>query len=353
MNVGPFVCAVMAAAWLTNCSDRRRGPQESSATRDGAANAGAPASDAGSLPSFIPASCAPQPNCDNGFCRIAAGSFMMGSPPDEAYRGRNNEDLVKVTLTHSFLLQQTEVTQGQWKSMGFPNRAGTKPDEGAGNDCLDDSCPAAVLGWCEAALFANQLSRMEGRRECMILTNPRGTVGVDYVCDGAEPLDSSYYECDGYRLPTSGEWEYATRAGTTTPFFSGPWEAPIDRCYDLPHLSRVAWYCANAGRSTHAVCTREPNPWGLYDLLGNASEAVADPGASGYGPDDVVDPPLAVEREIGMRALHPRLFRGANWYSDPYVLRVAAQARQQSVSDAKSRDPGEGFRLARTLITPE
>lgn len=343
MNFGvAFVATVIVAG--CSCSKSSEHPASVPDAAEGVSDASVEA-DAASEPSFSAVSCGAHSNCENGFCLIPAGSFMMGSPPDEYGRGRYNEDLTKVTLTHSFWLQQTEVTQGQWESMGFPNMAGTKPDPSVGNDCVADDCPAAVLGWCEAVLFANQLSRMEGRQECMTLINPRGTVGVDFVCDGAEPQDSSYYDCDGYRLPTGGEWEYATRAGTTTAFFSGPWETPSDLCFDLPHLSRVAWYCANAGELTHPVCTREANPWGLYDLLGNAAEAVADPGAHGYGPGDVVDPPLAVERS-GLE--EARAYRGAAWFGWPSLLRSAASFQQRKISEPRERLAGEGFRLART-----
>ncbi|RYZ68243.1 MAG: formylglycine-generating enzyme family protein [Proteobacteria bacterium] len=350
------VARLMLGHLLLGCSSKSAPSGENGAPTDTTvpdASKGDSGPEAVRGPSFAPAMCTANLNCDDGFCLIPAGSFVMGSPPDEFGRGRNNEDQVKVTFTHSFLLQQTEVTQAQWTSMGFPNRAGTKPDDTAGSDCLDGDCPAAVLGWCEAVHFANQLSRLEGRQECVTLVEPRGTVGVDFVCDGAEPRGSSYYDCDGYRLPTSGEWEYATRAGTATAFFSGPWENPSSLCFDLPHLSRVAWYCANAGMTTHPVCTREANPWGLYDLLGNASEAVADQGASGYGPNDVTDPPPALERDPGMQAANPRLYRGANWYSFPDTLRSAAQFHQQRIADPRARGAGEGFRLARTVTNQQ
>src|SRR5208283_6063359 len=65
------------------------------------------------------------------------------------------------------------------------------------------------------------------------------------------------------RLPTDAEWEFACRAGTTTTYYSGDTEAD---------LGRAAWYYANSGNKTHPVGQKEPNAFGLYDMLGNVWE---------------------------------------------------------------------------------
>ena len=88
--------------------------------------------------------------------------------------------------------------------------------------------------------------------------------------------------CTGYRLPIEAEWEYATRAGTTSPEF--PWSCGgSSTC-----LPAVAWYRANADSSVHPVGLKAPNDFGLYDVHGNAAEWVWD-GAATYPAGPVVD----------------------------------------------------------------
>ena len=66
-----------------------------------------------------------------------------------------------------------------------------------------------------------------------------------------------------FDLPTIEEWEYACRAGTGTTYYNGD---------DAANLGDIAWYSGNADGETHPVGMKTPNNWGLYDMLGNASE---------------------------------------------------------------------------------
>ena len=94
-------------------------------------------------------------------------------------------------------------------------------------------------------------------------------VGAGKECTGVTLQDGSGntvttpYECQGYRLPTEAEWEYAARAGTTTAFYNGDITVPSG---SDPNANEIAWYSPNSGGTTHAVKGKLPNAWGLYDM---------------------------------------------------------------------------------------
>jgi hypothetical protein len=124
------------------------------------------------------------PGCDGGTCEpgewatICAGTFLMGAPPDEVGR-HPNEMLHEVTLTHSFSIETTEVTQDEFEAL-----MGINPSRftGCGGDC-----PAEMLSWHQAAAYCNALSDVEGLDRC-------------YRC--AENNDSMEWVCP--TCPTKG-----------------------------------------------------------------------------------------------------------------------------------------------------
>ncbi|MBU6163107.1 MAG: SUMF1/EgtB/PvdO family nonheme iron enzyme, partial [Myxococcales bacterium] len=149
----------------------------------------------------------------DGFVRIDPGTFTMGSPTGEL--GRDElETQHTVRLTRRFLMQTTEVTQGQWTSLSgginpscFQSTSGTECSTSNSND----SGPVEQVDWYSAVAFANALSVREGLSACYTLTGCSDAAngwkdGAHSGCTGATFAGLS---CTGYRLPTESEWEYA------------------------------------------------------------------------------------------------------------------------------------------------
>ncbi len=282
-------------------------------------------------------------DCHDGWCRIPAGCFVMGSPPGEYGRGKYSETQVQVTLTHPFLMQQHEMTQAEWTALGYDNPSTAKPYL---VDCQQPDCPVGNVNYFEALDFANSLSDAEGLPDCYAFQDCHEDARWGMVCNRVWTAAPSVYECDGYRLPTEAEWEYAARAGTTTTFYSGDitrdGPIPTADCVVDPNLEPIAWYCANSGTppSTHPVMQKLPNGWGLYDMLGNAGEWVNDRFKGlGYGTEPLVDP----DGLPSWDALN--MTRGCVANAWPSLCRVA----YHMVAPPDSRDAGVGFRLVRTL----
>jgi sulfatase modifying factor 1 len=284
-------------------------------------------------------------NCSAGWCQVPAGCFVMGSAESEWGRGRDVEEMHAVTLTHGFEIAQHETTQAEWSRVGFTNPSATRD---WGQDCTDPNCPVGNANWYDALAFANALSQAHSPplAPCYDLGACVGAPGTGMDCSTVKVLAASAYECTGYRLPTEAEWEYAARAGTRMPFYSGDItsQPDISTCYDEPSLDTIAWYCMNWGRQSHPVGQKAPNGWGLYDMIGNATEWVHD------GKDDWVK--LATGRVTDPGGQFnvwttSRVIRGgaATWWS----VMMRASAHLSAPAATMQPGPLQGFRLVRTL----
>lgn len=290
-------------------------------------------------------------HCENGFCRIPAGCFVMGAPRDEPGAGAVSDRQVQVTLTRSFRIGRTPVTVGQWKAAGWQLPVHMYRDN---RMCFEPGCPVVYASLFDAVEFVNRLSDLAGLPQCYELSGCTGSIGLDLRCEGLRTSYDTAYACPGYRLPTEAEWEYAARAGTITATFAGEISAqppPTNDCRRETTLDDIAWYCCNSEYELHPVGQKKANPWGLYDVLGNVPEWTSDiRDGLGYQEGPLIDPiSVAAQGKDLMPAdtdLRAFSVRGGSFSGFPTLLLAANRFSYPVNTD---RETFAGLRVVQTL----
>jgi formylglycine-generating enzyme required for sulfatase activity len=242
--------------------------------------------------------------------QIPGGSFMMGSPEAEEGHESNESPQHLVTLP-SFFMGKYPVTQAQWRSVVSSTTQVKRSIDPEPSNFKGDDLPVEQVSWLDAEEFCLRLSKLSDRE---------------------------------YRLPTEAEWEYACRAGTTTPFHFGE---TIDS--DIANYRAQAWelvgmtYPGKYGlgelgefrnKTTPVGSFKLANRFGLYDMHGNVWEWCLDHWHGSYQ-----GAPKDGSAWLGLGA--ERMLRGGSWRRDPANCRSASR----HVFDAVNRRSLIGFRL--------
>jgi formylglycine-generating enzyme required for sulfatase activity len=186
------------------------------------------------------------------------------------------------------LLAKFQVTQELYSAVTNDNPSTIKGDRH----------PVETVTWKEAVIFCNKASIQAGLNPCYTIQEDNEDISFNITANG-------------YRLPTEAEWQYACMAGTTGIRYAD--------------INRVAWFKENSSMRTHIVGQKEPNAWGLYDMLGNVWEWCS----------DIYD-----ETVYGSY----RIFRGGGWADEERSVMATTRRRSHPL---KFKIDDLGFRIAR------
>jgi formylglycine-generating enzyme required for sulfatase activity len=200
---------------------------------------------------------------------IVPGSYTMGAPLSEANSADWDHPQTMVTISKGFWIGKMLVTQGQYQAV-----MGNNPSQFVD---VGPDAPVETVSWDDAMTFCRKLTEQE---------RAAGHLPQGYV----------------FTLPTEAQWEYACRAGTTGPRYG--------------NLDDIAWDNSKSDDPTHPVGQKQPNAFGLYDMLGNVWEWCSDWWADRLPGGKVTDP-------IGPDSGSYRVGRGGGWRDDAANCRSA------------------------------
>ncbi|WP_019499176.1 formylglycine-generating enzyme family protein [Pseudanabaena sp. PCC 6802] len=219
--------------------------------------------------------------------KIPGGTFVMGAPPTED-RSSNSEHPQHEVTVRSFFMGKYPVTQAQYQAVMGKNPSHFK-ENGA-------NCPVENVSWNAAKEFCAKLSELTGKN---------------------------------YRLPSEAEWEYACRAGTTTPFYFGETITPelVNYGGNYPYGEAPK---GESRQQTTAVGIFSPNAFGLYDMHGNVWEWCEDNWHENYQ-----GAPTDGRAWVDRKKSTNHVSRGGSWSNNAYFCRSAYRINSYADFDLK------------------
>jgi formylglycine-generating enzyme required for sulfatase activity/class 3 adenylate cyclase len=222
------------------------------------------------------------------FVMIPSGQFKMNEVENDG---------IDVLISKSFYMGEVPVTQQFYEEVMSANPSKFKGDD----------LPVVNVSWFDATRFCNELSH-----RC----------GLDVVYQFSGKKVRIDYSKPGFRLPTEAEWEYACRANT-----------PGDR---YGEVKDIAWYDTVRPPQPQAVKHKDPNSFGLYDMLGNVWEWCND-----WHENKISNPDGVTIDPIGPEGGFQRVMKGGSWANPPAIMRCNAREKK----DPDTGNDNRGFRI--------
>ena len=260
---------------------------------------------------------------------VPGGTFTMGSPEDEPYRENDEGPRREVTL-NPFWIGETEVTWNEFRAYFNETSQPARKDKDSGYEVDTIAVDTTAVDAATGPTPKYGSSDIGGWQAAYSMTYHAATKYCEWLSDKTGKK---------YRLPTEAEWEYCARAGTETPYFFDGDPAALTshkfwnriRGTDDNEINRFIFYKRNSRGQIQNPYTNEPNPWGIYNILGNVKEFCLDY----YAPDTYygiydnseISGNELVENPMGPQSGMEHVVRGGSYLSDPVECRAASRGR--------------------------